>query len=80
MLLHGEGEIRTAFHGGIVGDDHAGDPLHDADAGNHSSSRTHAVVETGGSELSNFEEGRTRINYLRDTVSHEEFAAVAVFF
>jgi hypothetical protein len=78
MLLYRHWQIRTALNGGVIGDDHARDPLNNADPGDDPGSRPNTIVESGASQLSHLKKCRARVDQVRDPVMDKELAALQV--
>ena len=75
MLAHRLGEEGAALHGRVVGDQHAGAALHDADAGDDAGARHLVAVEPPGREGRELEEGRLRVEQQVDALAHHDLAA-----
>jgi hypothetical protein len=74
VLLHRHREIGAALHRGVVGDDHAFDALHAADAGDHAG-RGDLVVVHASRHGGEFEEGRAGIEQGVDALARQQLAA-----
>ena len=72
MLLHRQRVVGTAFHRCVVGNDHALDAVHPADAGNDRGGRHIAAVHAVRGELRDLEEGRARIEQAGDTLARQQ--------
>src|SRR3546814_993309 len=60
--------------------DHRLPPRHPADAGDHARTGDLAAIKVAGSELANFEKGRTWIEQPLDPLTREQLAAAGVAF
>jgi hypothetical protein len=78
MLAHGFGEEGAALHRRVVGDQHAGAALHDADAGDDAGARHLVAIEPPGGERREFEERRLRIEQEIDALAHHDLSALLV--
>ena len=78
MLLDADGVVGAAFHGRVVGHDHAGLARDLADAGNETRTGNPVVVELVAGELTHFEKRRARIEERVHTVARQQLAAVNV--
>ena len=78
VLLHREGEVRAALHGGVVRDDDAGAALDDPDAGDDARGRRLVVVDPEGGERVQLEERRAGVDEPVDPLSRRELAARAM--
>ncbi len=75
VLLDRDREVGAALHRGIVGDDHAFDALHAADAGDHAAG-IHLVVEhVPAGHGREFEKGCARIEQAVDALARQQLAA-----
>ena len=75
VLLHRDGEVAAALHRGVVGDDHALDALHAADAGDDAAGGDLVVEHAPAGHRRELEEGRAGIEQRVDAVAHEQLAA-----
>ncbi len=80
MLLHRQGIIGAALHGGVVGDDDAFLARDPANPGNQSCRRNRAVVKIPCRQGRNLEEGRARVEKRAYPIARQKFAAVEVAF
>ena len=79
VLLDRDGEIGSALHGGVVGDDHAF-AAHDAsDARDDSGRGDVPAVEAERRELAQLQERRSRIDQGPHAVARQQLAARKVF-
>ena len=78
VLLDRHRVVGAAFHGGIVGDDHAFGAFDPADAGDQPGCRCIVVVHAVGGKLADLEEGRARIEQVVDALARQKFAAAGV--
>ena len=78
VLLDGHRVVGAALHGRIVGDDHALHTLHTANTCDDARRGRVAIVHPEGGELPDLEEGRARIEQLRNAVARQELAARSV--
>ncbi len=75
MLLHRLMEKRSALHGRVVGDDHAGRIADHADPGHDSRYWHLAAVQPPGGQRREFEERRQRIDEMIDALPDRYFAS-----
>jgi hypothetical protein len=78
MFLHRHREIRAAFDGRIVGNDHrlaAGDT---ADAADNAGTRRLATIHAVGRKRADFQKRRGRIDQLPNAVAGQQLAAAGV--
>src|SRR3546814_18727477 len=75
MLLYRHRIVSAALHRRIVADDHRLPPRHPADAGDHARTGDLAAIKVAGSELADFENGRTWIEQRHDPLPREQLAA-----
>src|SRR3546814_12851203 len=80
MLLYRHRIVSAALHRRIVADDHRLPPRHPADAGDHARTGDLAAIKVAGSELADFEKGRTWIEQPLDPLTREQLAAAGVAF
>src|SRR5712691_3852960 len=78
MLLHGEGEVRAAFHRCVVRDEHALLAFDDADPRHDAGARRLAAVQLPGGERAQLQEGCVGIDQAVDPLAGRELAALAV--
>gem|GEM_PF-6294661 len=78
VFFHGFVEERAALHGRVVGDEHAGPPGHDADAGDYARARHLVAVLPPGRERRKLQKRRAVIDDEIDTLAHQPLAARAV--
>ena len=78
VLLDGEGVVRAALDRRVVGDDHAGSPLDDADTRDDPGGRHDAVVLLPRGEGTELEEGTVRIDEAVNALACQQLAAAAV--
>jgi hypothetical protein len=74
MLLHGQGIVSTAFHSGIVGNDHAFGAVHPADPAYDSGGRHLVLINLPCRKLADFQERRTLIEEHAYAVPRQELA------
>ena len=75
VFLYRHRVIGAALDGGIVGDDHAFTPRHAPDAGNDPRARHGIVIHSPSSQLRQFQERRTGVAQVFDTVARQQLAA-----
>src|SRR5918994_556175 len=84
MFLDGQRKIRSAFDGGVVGDDHDLAMANAPDAGDDACGGGFAVIEIVGGERREFEEWRTGVEQAFDPFPDEElslfFLSLTIFF
>ena len=78
VLLHRQGEVRAAFDGRVVRDDHALAALDDADARDHARARGLSPRTCPCGERAQFEERRVGIDQPLDPLARGQLAALAV--
>ncbi len=74
MLFDRHREVRSAFDGGIVGDDEHFAVPDAPDAGDDACARRFKIVHADCRERGEFEEWRARVEQAFNAVAHEEFA------
>ncbi len=75
VLLHRQRVVGAAFHGGVVGDDHALDAFDAADTGHHAGSSDVFAIDLMGGQRREFEKGRAGVEQGIDALAHQELAA-----
>ena len=75
MLLNRHRMISAAFNRGVIGNNHAGDALNLANAGNDASTIDITGIHIPCSKLANFQKCRTRINEPIDACARQQLAA-----
>ena len=80
VFLDRQRVVAAAFHGGVVGDDHAFGAGDAADAGDDACGRDFFVIDVVGGELADFQEGGAVVQEAVDAFPWEQFAAGDVAF
>src|SRR5690606_21066732 len=80
MLLHRLAEKASAFHRGVIGDDHAGGATHRADAGDDAGTGQLAVIKAPGSQRRELEKGGAGVDQQVDAITHQQLLAGAMAF
>jgi hypothetical protein len=78
VLLDRHREVGAALHGGVVGDEDALDSLDQPDAGHHPRPRRLVVVQAGGRQRGELQEGAARIDQPIDPFADGHLAALTV--
>jgi hypothetical protein len=78
VLLHGDGVVRPAFHGGVVRDDHARAPAHQAHAADDPPRGHGILVELVSGECADLEKRGAFVAELGDAIADEELPLLAV--
>ena len=74
MLLHGQREVGAAFHGRIVGDDHAAHAVYCRDAGDQARCGNLPVVHGPRRERRKLEKRGVAIEQFRDALAHRQLS------
>ena len=78
VLLHGQGKVRAALHGGVVGHHHDVAARHAADASDDAGTGGLVVVQPVGGQRRQFEEGRARVEQAGQPLAHGQLALLAM--
>ena len=76
VLLDCKGKVGAALHGGVIGNDHHLATVHDADTGDHTGTRSGAVVHAVGRQWGEFQKRGTGIEEGINAVPRQQFAAL----
>ena len=80
VLLDGQRIVRAAFHGRVIGDDHAFETVDAADARDDSGAGHVVAVDLPGGLPTDFEEMRIFVEQPADAIARQQLAALQVFF